>query len=263
MAARQVTRLGGQALRNAVHLHFYPRLRKLDESREVVRMLETYGPLLTFKNLKYDFNNPHPGSALAIFHDAASAARLLKDSPLRFSLIPADVARSYSSVDGELNMDSISKIDPSRRLDDSKQRSNMPFYDLGRDKSPKLFGLQTSVAEITQTQAAGVDGEGDPTSVRVDTLNNPFEYRLIADVPTIKYDGLLQRSPFHGPFHPNVGTIEFLDLVENVPNYGLAELSLKRTETTPGMLKKRQAAVESRVRLRKLVEMRDAGMEVD
>ncbi|MCJ1396544.1 hypothetical protein MMC18_009435 [Xylographa bjoerkii] len=68
----------------AVHIKIHPRPRTVQESREVLRVLEQYGEVTMFKNLKYEPHAPAPNSALAIYRNAEAAERAMKASPVSF-----------------------------------------------------------------------------------------------------------------------------------------------------------------------------------
>lgn len=76
------------AAARAVHLKVYPRPASLSESRELLSVLQQFGEVTMFKSLRYDYVQPAPNTCLAIYRDATSASKLLKASPLRFTLEP-------------------------------------------------------------------------------------------------------------------------------------------------------------------------------
>lgn len=69
----------------AVHVQMHPRPEFLSDSREILRLLQSYGKVETFKNLKYDAL-PAPNTMLVIFQTEEAAQRLLRRSPLRFNM---------------------------------------------------------------------------------------------------------------------------------------------------------------------------------
>ncbi|MCJ1383532.1 hypothetical protein MMC17_006646 [Xylographa soralifera] len=68
----------------AVHIKIHPRPRTVTESREVLRVLERYGEVTMFKNLKYEPHAPAPNSALAMYRNVEAAERAMKASPVSF-----------------------------------------------------------------------------------------------------------------------------------------------------------------------------------
>ncbi|MCJ1245899.1 hypothetical protein MMC30_003103 [Trapelia coarctata] len=68
----------------AVHIKIHPRPRNITESREILRVLQQYGEVMVFKNLKYEPGAPAPNTALAIYRKDEAAERAMNASPIRF-----------------------------------------------------------------------------------------------------------------------------------------------------------------------------------
>ncbi|MCJ1234638.1 hypothetical protein MMC14_002599 [Varicellaria rhodocarpa] len=77
----------------AVHIKIYPKPRHINESREVLRVLERYGEVVMYRYLKYEPNAPADNSALAIYRENAAAEKALRASPMSFF---------YGSLDREV-----------------------------------------------------------------------------------------------------------------------------------------------------------------
>lgn len=75
--------------RRAVHLRLFPRTETIAEGREVLRLIQQYGRVEMFRNLKYDILST-PSTMVAIFETEESALELLRASPLRFYMRSED-----------------------------------------------------------------------------------------------------------------------------------------------------------------------------
>ncbi|KAK5190824.1 hypothetical protein LTR16_007695, partial [Cryomyces antarcticus] len=62
----------------------------IGESRQILRVLQRFGDVVMFKNLRYELLVPAPNTALAIYREAESAKNLLRASPLLFTLEPVE-----------------------------------------------------------------------------------------------------------------------------------------------------------------------------
>ncbi|KAI9837106.1 MAG: hypothetical protein M1819_000757 [Sarea resinae] len=84
----------------AVRVKIHPRPRSVRESREVLRELEQFGEVVTYRNLKYENRAPAPNNILAIYRHEQAASSLLAASPLRFTLGPHAAAQIQSGQHG-------------------------------------------------------------------------------------------------------------------------------------------------------------------
>jgi len=71
----------------AVHLRLHPRVETLAESREILRLMQTFGRVEMFRNFKYDAQ-PLANNMIAIYESDDAARKLLEESPLRFVMSP-------------------------------------------------------------------------------------------------------------------------------------------------------------------------------
>ncbi|KAI9817190.1 MAG: hypothetical protein M1827_001302 [Pycnora praestabilis] len=84
-----------------VHIKIHPRPQNLRESRKVLQVLEKFGEVVMFRNLRYyhgvgadygrayaqyEYHGPASNNALAMYKYASSVSELLAASPLRFDL---------------------------------------------------------------------------------------------------------------------------------------------------------------------------------
>ncbi|KAH0541719.1 hypothetical protein FGG08_003811 [Glutinoglossum americanum] len=84
----------------AVYVRVHPRTRNLEEGRQVLRELETFGPVEMFRSLKYDPSSASLNASLAIYLHKSSASALLSSSPIKYTPrpTPSDDPRIYSSM---------------------------------------------------------------------------------------------------------------------------------------------------------------------
>lgn len=69
-------------------LKFNPPLHNISHSSAVLSALtSSFGPLDSFRNLRYDLRSPRPGVVLAVFRDQLAAQRVVDASPLRCKLV--------------------------------------------------------------------------------------------------------------------------------------------------------------------------------
>ncbi|KAF2453503.1 hypothetical protein BDY21DRAFT_374823 [Lineolata rhizophorae] len=114
------------AVANAVHVRVTPAPAGLAESRQVLRVLQRFGEVVMFKNLRYQAENPVPNASLAIFRDDDAAENLLRASPLRFSLEPVTApssSASASSSPAPSSSSSAADLDPDLELDSDPEFS--------------------------------------------------------------------------------------------------------------------------------------------
>lgn len=84
-----------------VHLRLFPRIETIAESREILRLIQQYGRVEMFRNLKYD-TLPAANTMIAIFESEDSVRQLLKASPLRFYMRPEDLGeRTLGDTDDQ------------------------------------------------------------------------------------------------------------------------------------------------------------------
>jgi hypothetical protein len=72
-----------------VHLRLTPRTETIAESREILRVIQQFGRVEMFRNLKYD-TLPMPNTMIAMYENEDSARKLLEASPLRFFMQPEE-----------------------------------------------------------------------------------------------------------------------------------------------------------------------------
>jgi len=234
---------------NAVHISLVPAPSCIAESREVLRVLQRFGEVVTYKSLKYDPLHPAPNSALAIFQHPESAERLLNTSPLRFSLEAVPVEHkeiqdlvSEQAAESEYTDDSIS-AEPLKGDGEELYRT-------------------TSLLDEPLTPPTGPKATASPKSERKHHENDirresiPREFRLEADVWLGKHQDYLERSPLWGPFWVDSRTAIQQDLAKRVPLIGLSDIAIqKRTREIPlRILRKRQKGLTERKTLREVFE---------
>lgn len=172
------------------------------ESREILRLLQGYGKVEMFKNLKYDAL-PTPNTMLAIFESEEAAQKLLRRSPLRFNM---------------------SRDEPDDG-DDPAEQSNQSLAaraETTESTSSDRMALAESAARNEFNQA-----RASPLSSAVSVTR---EYQLQVNIATMHHRDHINASSYHGPFAVDRKSAVQEDLAKRVPLVGLSEINLKKSE---------------------------------
>ncbi|RDW71505.1 hypothetical protein BP6252_08068 [Coleophoma cylindrospora] len=70
-----------------VHIKMFPTARTFAERREVLRVIEKFGPVEMFQSLQYDDANKLPNAFITIFQTEGAARSLRESSPIRYRLV--------------------------------------------------------------------------------------------------------------------------------------------------------------------------------
>ncbi|KAL8673796.1 MAG: hypothetical protein Q9168_001808 [Polycauliona sp. 1 TL-2023] len=119
----------------AVHVKIFPRPANLAESKEVLRVLQQYGEVVMYRNLKYEAPSPTLNAALAIYRTQNSAYNVVQASPIHFQL--------QQGRDGW-----ISKISRDASAEGSLPRSTTPGTDL--DLNNPQHGVPTGPGDLDE-----------------------------------------------------------------------------------------------------------------
>lgn len=183
----------------AVHLRLVPRPEGMAESRTILQMLQSYGAVEMFKNLKYDAL-PAPNTMLAIFQSEHAARELLRASPLRF----------------KMSSDSVEDSPEGSRKDSHEANQN-----LAGDMSSDRMALAASAARQTSAPSAPAFRQ---------TASPTREYQLQINVATMHHRDNINVNPYNGPFAVDKKSAIQEDLAKRVPLLGLSDTNLKKLE---------------------------------
>jgi len=247
MAMAAASQMRQRLAANAVHLTIAPAPTGLAESREILRVLQGFGEVTTYKSLKVSplivkqqeshmlsiFAKYHPlkpahNVALAIFQRPESAQQLLASSPLRFSLetTPAvDYPEEDLQYDGSKTEfpDDIAQSEPSRT-------------DAQELHAPNKLLDSTSRSESQHESPSNYE------SPEPRTKSQPMikDFRVQAEVWLGKQQDFIERNPLWGEFKLNTYSAIQQDLARRVPLIGLSDLEFNKAEVPVRILRKRQ-----------------------
>ncbi|KIW08860.1 uncharacterized protein PV09_00784 [Verruconis gallopava] len=214
----------GRAAIHAVRVQIIPAPRSLVDSREILRILQGYGEITTYRWLKHDALSSAPNSAMAIFADGEAMDTFLRDCPLTFEIDRVERQESFDNLandDAEFSEPSAESAENSAR--DPESASSDP----GAKRSDK------------------------PKATHV---TRPQLFRINADVWKGKHRDWLERHPFWGNFKPDTKSIVQQDLKKRVPLIGLSDIDAnKKNEIPIRILQQRKIELAQRSTLKDMI----------
>ncbi|KAF2100882.1 hypothetical protein NA57DRAFT_54955 [Rhizodiscina lignyota] len=278
--------LAKSVVAKATHVRIYPPPADLGESREILKVLQRYGEVVTYKNLKlqdantrlatqYEFNNPSPNSSLAIFRDQESVDRLISESPLRFALEPVeDDSKPPSRTPLTDLYNKLEAEDASKRPERTQRgwqvsESKDPFaQSLARETEDSMDPAAEPDSDTTSyTPSPAADNfypESDPEEYSTEPQSSTKDSRgprhfLLHAQPWvgIGFAHYLARTPYCGPFGIDTKSVAQQDLIDKVPLPGLSVVSLKQPSPFERIVAKQAMALKARRTLREIAEGRD------
>ncbi|KAF1914328.1 hypothetical protein BDU57DRAFT_291319 [Ampelomyces quisqualis] len=237
----------------SVHLRIVPRPANLSESREIFRVLQQFGELSMFKNLKYEYHNPADNIALAIFRDANSAQKALNASPIRFALekVVKDPIQNFNEEPEHASEDD--------EEDDTKDAASM--YDPGTPTKTGLDEILRPPILSSRTRPSAIPSRVPPAEPPM-----PFDppaplphapapetrtkwFQVTVDRSRAVHQDYVERQPFWKQFDP-LKSMAQEDLAKQVPHIGLSDISkrpLHQHRTPIWVLKQMSEYVDKRM----------------
>ncbi len=220
---------------------------------------------------QYERSNPAPNSAIAIYSDAESASKLLKASPLRFTLEKVSTVEAPSDQSGTAPGDEAEDAEftigrGSGRTDaEELVRPSTLIHGAARDGRWGSFGQKQSQSAVDQAPAKP---SSEPPHTSADTSSSSTtsansaeehvastkEFKLIADVSKMDHRKYLEVSPYYHGYNPSK-SIMADDLVKSVPLRGLSEIDMKLPEIPLRKAQRRAQEIAERATLRQLWEL--------
>lgn len=211
----------------AVHLRLIPRPEGVGESREILQLLQRYGKVEMFKNLKYDAL-PTPSTMLAIFQTEEAAEDLLRASPLRFNMAP----------------------NPSEERVGENEVQAGPESASVHETSSDRMALAETAARQSPAQSTSFSSNTSAASTR--------EYQLQVNASFMHHRDHINTNPYNGPFVVDKKSAIQEDLAKRVPLIGLSDVNLKKTEKPwRTLLWERERETKDRMTLRGLLNRSD------
>ncbi|KAF3002377.1 hypothetical protein E8E13_001209 [Curvularia kusanoi] len=195
----------------SVHLRIVPRPSNLSESREIFRVMQRFGELNTYYNLRYEYHNPADNIALAIYRSPEAAQRALNASPLRFSLdretIPTDEA--YQD-------------DGYARTADAQHAQNPDNNASEMTAPPSLVHQHRSASQ--PAPAPSNTGTPFPFTPPAPAPTTKKWFQITVDRSRTVHQDVVQRQPLWKNFQP-MKSMSQLDLADQVPHAGLSDVN--------------------------------------
>ncbi|KAK3081083.1 hypothetical protein LTS18_010388 [Coniosporium uncinatum] len=225
---------------NAVHVKIFPRPANIAESRELLRVLQTFGEVVHFRWLKHETQwAVAENTYSAIYASPTSADSLLKASPLRYSLEPiADSPFSSSSSSSSSttanNEDALSEdadIEDELLPSSSSSSSSSVDDDLSALRPPN----ETKAASTTPNPTSPTtSSESEPESEEEaqKRIRPPKEFALDVDRQQMSHVDIIERRPwYHGyEIDASAASIPQQDLLGSVPLVGLSDIKVARDD---------------------------------
>lgn len=227
-----VTGLTRNVINRTVHLRLSPRPQGLADSLQILELLQGYGKVEMFKSLKYEAI-PVPNSMIAVFQTEDAARKLLRQSPLRFTL-------SQQDVEEEAVPDAGNALTAA-----SAESANTPSEPFSSDRNALAEGASHPVP---------LNPYGSSSGQSLSSSLNVQQYQLVANTATMKLRDMVDEHPYNGPFAINSKSAIQLDLAKRVPLIGLSEVDLKKAQKPPRLLHKEQDKEKRRKSLRQMYE---------
>ncbi|KAF2140097.1 uncharacterized protein K452DRAFT_320151 [Aplosporella prunicola CBS 121167] len=277
------------AVTKGVHLRIFPRPASLSESREVLRVLQQFGEVSTFKSLKFDPYTRAPNVCMAIYESADSAAKLLKASPLRFAIEhvvpethddaeePADLTQPLSSL-------APGQVEPAQSMEDAEFQENNEPSKAGAEEmirpSQLLFGTiesfgkpqgelqQEDAHALAENYAAVLEKaakesiEPEPQAAadaQPDTAKpqprHAREFHLTADVLEMNHRDYIERTWWYWPYRTRTRSFAYGDLyARGVPD-GIADIHTDKPQQPWRIVQRFRNEIAARPKLGEIGEM--------
>ncbi|KAM0720485.1 hypothetical protein Q7P37_004621 [Cladosporium fusiforme] len=214
----------------AIHLRVTPRPSNLSESREILRLLNKFGEVEYFKNLKYD-TLTHPNTSLVIFREEKAAEQALKRSPIRIRIgeeyvIEEESVREVKQLRMETDMETERQTE--RETGMKRPRAAAPFGLPQTQSRTQARPLSTKTQPQPQPTI--------PTPTRP-TPNLPFLpptstsssqppksriFQLQTNPARASFRDAIDRSQYHGRFAIDGKSVIQQDLAKRVPVLGMS-----------------------------------------
>ncbi|KAF1955161.1 hypothetical protein CC80DRAFT_549373 [Byssothecium circinans] len=202
----------------SVHLRIMPRPSSVSESREILRVLQRFGPMDVYKSLRFEYHNPMGNIALAIYSHADSAQQALNASPIRFAL-EKYVDRAEEAQEGDMMEDGANE--------DADADVN------GRDTPAKADDID-DILRPSRLVNSSVAENAPPSEPKPAPL--PFEppadapktvstwFQITVDRSRTVHQDYIEKQPYWARFTP-MKSIAQQDLEKKVPHWGLSDVS--------------------------------------
>ncbi|KAF1353751.1 hypothetical protein BDV97DRAFT_122453 [Delphinella strobiligena] len=188
----------------AVHLRLVPRPEGIGESRVIIQLLQQYGKVEMFKNLKYD-KIPAPNTMLAVFQTEEAASKLLFSSPLRFHMSLDHIEERVGENENEVQAGSESE---------------------SQSESESAHETSSDRMALAETETAARQSSAHSS----DSAASTREYQLVVNHSTMHHRDHINVHPYNGPFAIDTKSAIQEDLAKRVPLIGLSEVNLKKND---------------------------------
>lgn len=255
----------------AVHLRILPRIENIAQSREILRLMQRFGEVEMYRNLRYDLLTM-PNAALVVFKSGESAHRLLRQSPLRFTMQFDQSGNAYSGYEGKKQPAWTSHgADEAREQKTSFAESSTRGLDQERitpTSSPALnpwsnnhpapfpsgaWGL--SHGQERRLSTAQPRRQPLPLAPPDTPPTEPRMYQLQVNVSRFNHRNHINGNPYNGSFAIDTKSAVHEELAKKVPLIGLSQVDITKMEK-PWKTQNTHREIEIRARkpLRQMLE---------
>ncbi|KZM20257.1 uncharacterized protein EKO05_0003657 [Ascochyta rabiei] len=208
----------------SVHLRIVPRPANLSESREMLRVLQRFGDISTYKHLRYEYHNPADNVALAIYRTPDGAQQALNASPLRFALErhanPAEL--SYAAEEAEQDPASLPRASSADNLSEMTRPSKLMNRALSASASASVSASASASASApAQTPTTPTPM---PFSAPASRATTTKWFQVTVDRSRAVHQDFVQRQPLWKQFTP-MKSMAQEDLAKVVPHPGLSDVT--------------------------------------
>ncbi|KAF2435373.1 hypothetical protein EJ08DRAFT_335293 [Tothia fuscella] len=226
---------------NAVRLRIAPAPANIAESREILRVVQRFGEVVTYKHLKHDTFVKAPNSALAIFRSKESVDELLKACPLRFAL---ENVQSYEEDEEDAGLLS----EGPGNIEDDYETTSIA-HEVDRVNGEELLNRPGTLMDHPPPIPKLNSEPKTPRESGSSILPQRTEFKLIADVWLGHQADYNERTQFWGPFAVDTRDRIQQDLARRVPVFGYSELN-EGEEVPVRILRQRQDDMANRETVR-------------
>ncbi|KAF2638269.1 hypothetical protein P280DRAFT_405457 [Massarina eburnea CBS 473.64] len=235
-----------------VHLRIVPRPSNLSESREIMRVLQRFGPMDLFKHLRYEYHNPMDNVALGIYRMPDSAQQALNATPIRFALEKYNATSEMGeAIEGEMGMEGEDAQDAQYNADATPDSNEQAKDTENLDDMLRPSKLLNRTISESESPPA-TDNPPASKPLPFETPAKPPKsvskwFQITVDRSRTVHQDYIETQPYWAPFTPMKSSAQH-DLENKVPHWGLSDVTKRppNAHRTPNrILRKLGKEVES------------------
>ncbi|TKA81721.1 hypothetical protein B0A49_00610 [Cryomyces minteri] len=283
---RKGKRSGAEASRQlattAVHLKIHPRPANISESRQILRVLQRFGDVVMFKNLRYEPLVPAPSTSLAMYREAESAKNLLRASPLVFTLEPVEGGGAALEREPEASQEeppeaasegsgaaasTTTAIPPTGPISMASGQGKWGNFHSLPPQTRRLSTTHSPQYRVLSAQPPPPPSlQSSPPTPKLALPSSPplesvaREFHVSVTSSTMNHADYISRERFHGPFQIDTKSAIQEDLAKRVPlnMLGISDIGIMHPSLNPNkperIVSKQRVKDRTRKSLRRLWE---------